>query len=446
MNAEKYRYVIVLLFLIPLAVQSCKKDEPVKELLKIESLLTHVSSFGGSDGAIDIEVSGGITPYSYSWSNGSVNEDQDHLAAGNYIVTVTDAEKTSVSDTFTLVQPGPSPLTLIITGVDVSTHGGSDGEAHAEVHGGIPPYDYHWSTGSGENFISALVSGWYSLTVTDTESEQVSDSIFIDQPGINELVVNYTLTNPSETGANDGAVDTDVSGGFPPYEFAWSTGSTEEDLEGLYAGEYTLSVTDSEAQSIVEIITVTDSVADTDGNNYAYIKIGSQTWMKTNLNTTHAPDGSPVENFAYDDSEPNTDLYGRLYTWNAMMNGSAEEAAQGICPCGWHIPTDGEFKTLEIYLGMTKEEADMENTWRGSGVGDKLKIGGDSGYDALLSGRRSSSGAYSLLGSFEYVWTSTEFGSNAWRRCLDINSDKVGRWNTFPKTYGFSVRCIKDTE
>ncbi|MCB0800100.1 MAG: hypothetical protein KDB91_06330, partial [Bacteroidales bacterium] len=86
----------------------------------------------------------------------------------------------------------------------------------------------------------------------------------------------------------------------------------------------------------------------------------------------------------------------------------------------------------------------MTNVWRGQGVGTSLGKGGSSGYEALYAGRRSSSGGYSLLNQYEYVWTSTEYGSNAWRRCLDVNQTTVGRWNTFPKSYGFSIRCIKD--
>lgn len=86
----------------------------------------------------------------------------------------------------------------------------------------------------------------------------------------------------------------------------------------------------------------------------------------------------------------------------------------------------------------------MANTWRGAGVGTKLGKGGDSGYEALYSGRRTNFGSYSLLNMYEYVWTSTEAGANAWRRCLEAGVSTVGRWDTFPKNYAFSVRCVKD--
>ena len=123
---------------------------------------------------------------------------------------------------------------------------------------------------------------------------------------------------------------------------------------------------------------------------------------------------------------------------------SEDEEAQGICPCGWHIPDDDEFKQLEISLGMTREEADMDNTWRGDDVGKQLLNGGTSGYNALLSGRRTSTGKYDLLNSYEYMWTSSEAGSYAWRRCLRAGDSNVGRWNTFPKSYAFSIRCVRD--
>lgn len=168
--------------------------------------------------------------------------------------------------------------------------------------------------------------------------------------------------------------------------------------------------------------------------------------MGENLKVTHAPDGNPVTGYAYGNDENKVAIYGRLYTWDVAMNGTTVEEAQGICPCGWHVPSDEEFKILEMELGMTRLEADKGNTWRGTGVGTSLISGGASGYNAVLAGRRSSAGDYYLLGAYEYMWTSTEFGSNAWRRCLDIHSDLAGRWNTFSKSYGFSVRCVKDNE
>jgi uncharacterized protein (TIGR02145 family) len=263
------------------------------------------------------------------------------------------------------------------------------------------------------------------------------------------LMLDYTVKDVSAYGKSDGSIDLTVSGGVLPYQYDWSNGSVEEDIDSLTAGIYKVTVTDAIDSSATDSIMVNqpdppNTVTDIEGNNYPIVRIGSQKWMGKNLRVTKDPEGTPINSYCYDDNPQFEDKYGRLYTWDVAMNGSVIEMAQGICPDGWHIPSDEEWKTLEIYLGMTQEEADMVNIWRGEGVGTSLIEGGASGYEARLSGRRTSSGSYMLLDRYEYVWTSTEYGDNAWRRCLNGLDSRVGRWNTFPKTYGFSVRCIKN--
>ena len=252
-------------------------------------------------------------------------------------------------------------------------------------------------------------------------------------------------------GGQDGSVMATVEGGIAPYEYFWSNGATTKDIGGLSAGLYSVEVKDVLDSIICDSIIVNQplpdsTVTDIDENIYNIVEIGEQTWMQENLRVTKDPDGSEIENYVYNNNMEYVNSYGRLYTWDVAMNGTTDEGAQGICPCGWHIPSDDEWKTLEMYLGMTQDEADLSNTWRGTNVGTKLKAGGESGYEALLSGRRTSSGSFQLLNSYEYIWTSTESGgNNAWRRCLRSSSN-IGRWNTFQKTYAFSVRCVKDKE
>lgn len=248
---------------------------------------------------------------------------------------------------------------------------------------------------------------------------------------------------------HDGSIETEVSGGLPPYSFIWSNGETTKDIQGLPAGTYSVTVTDDCDSTVTESIKITQPIPanvimDIEGNFYTTVQIGEQTWMQQNLRVEFTPDSSGIESFLYDNNPDYEETYGRFYTWDVAMNGSTAENSQGICPDGWHIPSDEEWKELEIHLGMTRQEADMTNTWRGSGAGTKLAQGGESGYEALFAGRRTNYGTYSLFGSYEYMWTSTEYGQYAWRRCLEKGVSTVGRWNTFPKTYGFSVRCVKD--
>jgi uncharacterized protein (TIGR02145 family) len=240
-----------------------------------------------------------------------------------------------------------------------------------------------------------------------------------------------------------------VKGGIPPYSYEWSNGETDPEIDGLAAGLYSVTVSDDVDSVATGSIRIQqpvpeNSVTDREGNIYLTVRIGDQVWMQENLRVTVDPDSNSIVSYLYNNDEANEETFGRLYTWNVAMNGSGQEGAQGICPAGWHIPSDGEWKTLEIFLGMTQQEADMTNTWRGSPVGTILAKGGGSGYEALFAGRMTSYGTFSLLNQYEYVWTSTEYGDNAWRRCFESGVSTSGRWNTFPKTYGFSVRCLKD--
>jgi uncharacterized protein (TIGR02145 family) len=196
-----------------------------------------------------------------------------------------------------------------------------------------------------------------------------------------------------------------------------------------------------------------------DSKQYTTVEIGSQCWMAENLNvgsmingTENPSDNAVIEKYCYDNNLDNCTQYGGLYQWDEMMQYSTGESIQGICPQGWHIPSDEEIKTLEMELGMTQIEADANNSWRGPGVGTALLDGGSSGFNILFGGARTNGGGWMYIeGSetyeFGYLYTTTEHltdNSKAFRRCFRAGSTAVGRYDTFPKTYGFSVRCLKD--
>ncbi|MCD4663890.1 MAG: fibrobacter succinogenes major paralogous domain-containing protein, partial [Bacteroidales bacterium] len=96
------------------------------------------------------------------------------------------------------------------------------------------------------------------------------------------------------------------------------------------------------------------TVTDYDGNVYETVEIGTQTWLKQNLRSSHYADGSPIDEvFAYEGNESYVSDYGRLYTWSAVMGTGKSIAAkvQGVCPNGWHVPSEAEGEVLEDYLG-----------------------------------------------------------------------------------------------
>ncbi len=207
-----------------------------------------------------------------------------------------------------------------------------------------------------------------------------------------------------------------------------------------------------------ELSTITSKVLkDYEGNQYATVKIGNQIWMAENLKSLHYSNGTKIKNVStYDNDEKNTASYGRLYTWQAVVNKS------GVCPTGWHVPTDAEWKDLERYLGMAEE--DIEDTgWRDTeSEGVKLKKFetdflwikyskrgvNTSGFSAIPAGVHTPKGKFMGLNKYADFWTGTEFDSKkSWNRSLvwigfHPGKAKVYR-NKSPKTWGFSIRCVK---
>jgi hypothetical protein len=196
------------------------------------------------------------------------------------------------------------------------------------------------------------------------------------------IVLEAEIVHVSEFGGSDGSITLQLTGGRPPFSYSWSTGDTTKDLSGIPAGSYVVTVSDLLSQSVTDTFEVSQpelqGVMDADGNIYRIVEIGDQTWMQENLRVTHAPDGNDILGYAYISNPDSLKKYGRLYTWDVAMNGSKEEGTQGICPDGWHLPSDEEWKQLEMALGMTQAEADMVNVWRGSPAGTMMKAGGES--------------------------------------------------------------------
>ena len=221
------------------------------------------------------------------------------------------------------------------------------------------------------------------------------------------------------------------------------------------------------------------TVFDIDGNRYHTITVGTQVWMAENLKVTHYHNGTTIQLveddsawealgctdkaycYYYNRASDYGDTYGALYTWAAAMNGAGSSdtnpsGVQGVCPDGWHLPSDEEWKELEMYLGMSQAEADG-TVWRGTDEGGKLKETGtilwnspntgatnSSGFSGLPGGSRAGSGMFNYIGRDGGWWSATEDDTTyAWARRLNYNHSGVGRYYGYKGT-GFSVRCVRD--
>jgi large repetitive protein len=231
------------------------------------------------DGTIDLTVSGGVGPYTYSWNGGAfTTEDLTALPAGTYTVLVTDANNCTVTGTINLTEP--SGLTIDATsptyasGDNISCFGLSDGNIDLVVTGGTPGYTYSWTSTDGYTSStedpSNIPAGEYSVTVTDDNGCQIATTIILTEPI--ELVQDITSpTFPSGDNIscfefNDGTIDYTVTGGSPIYTYTWTTSDgtgliiDAEDQGGLTTGTYTVTVTDLNGCQITETITLTEPV------------------------------------------------------------------------------------------------------------------------------------------------------------------------------------------
>lgn len=211
------------------------------DTLNASYVSTSVSCYGGSDGSLNATVSGGVTPYTFLWSNSATTEDISGLSIGNYNLSVNDANNCTFIQPMSVSQP--TKLIATLSSINVSCNGYSDGQASISASGGTPNYTYNWSTGSSSNSINTLISGTYYVTVTDNKNCTLDTSILITQPQILDL--NYIAKDVSCYGENDGEIDLIVNGGTNPYTFLWSTGATSEDLTLLSPAGYYVEVIDS---------------------------------------------------------------------------------------------------------------------------------------------------------------------------------------------------------
>lgn len=148
--------------------------------LTLSTTQVNVSCNGGSNGSIDLTVSGGTSPYTYAWGGGQTTEDISSLNAGTYTVTVTDANGCIATTSATITEP--TALNLSTTQVNVTCNGGSNGSIDLTVSGGVSPYSYTWSNSALTEDISGLVAGTYSVNVVDANFCTATTSVTITEP------------------------------------------------------------------------------------------------------------------------------------------------------------------------------------------------------------------------------------------------------------------------
>lgn len=208
---------------------------------------TDVKCFNGNDGTATTTITGGVLPYSVSWStNSSTSQNVSNFSAGIHNITVIDGANCIGTASLIINQP-PQLVSAVAGFTNVTCFGLSNGSAEVLVNGGTPNYSYTWTPGGQTSGILANVaSGTYTCQIRDINNCSSSQVVSISQP--QQLVLaSTTFSNISCFGGSDGQITTVVQGGTPGYTYSWTPTQTGNSgvLGGLVAGQYALTVTDS---------------------------------------------------------------------------------------------------------------------------------------------------------------------------------------------------------
>ena len=315
-----------------------------------------------------------------------------------------------------------------------------------------------------------------------TDDNDAATKIYVDQmmqimENNGLTVVDFSSNNQIMT-INNPIIFTDNSA-INPTSWNWDFGdgntSTTQNPTHIYttAGTYSVSLTASngvlnKTETKIDYITIFEGVTDIDGSFYNVVTIGTQVWMKENLRVTHYPNGDPIPhitdnttwgNLADDntsdaycyfnnDSAGYANSYGAIYSYAAAIGDNwtrDNNSNQGVCPDGWHLPTEAEWTTLSTYLGGTSvaggkmKEAGTTH-WNSPNTG----ADNSSDFTALPSGyRHLTNGSFNDLHNYGYWWSNHENSTQAWYVNPRFNSTELLS-NPNGKSGGFAIRCIKD--
>lgn len=259
LQAGTYRVTITDGNSCQLVSQNFSVTQPAAALASSATNVNNVDCFGGTDGAITLNTTGGTSPYSYDWTPNLPNlPNPTGLSAGNYSVVVEDANGCQVSINNIAIQQ-PNALQITVNTVTDESGAGGNGAIDVSVSGGTTPYTYSWNGPGGPystQDLNGISQGTYTLTVTDANNCTDTESATVKKP----LQITVDETNNACFGQTNGSIFVSVSGGNQPYTYLWvGPGGpyVVEDLTNVGAGNYQLTVFDVNGDFVNQIVTIT---------------------------------------------------------------------------------------------------------------------------------------------------------------------------------------------
>ncbi len=406
--------------------------------LTVTQVHTNLQCYNDGSGTAGVSVVGGTAPYTYSWSNnpGLDASNQTGLQAGNYTVSITDANTCLVTTTIGITQP-PQLTASILNTTDANCFGESNGTATATGSGGTSPIIYNWGTTTSP-LITTLNAGSHIVTVTDVNGCTATATAVINEP--TQLTATITaFTNVSCFGGSNGTATVTAGGGSPSYQYNWTGGNVSQNITGLAATTYTASITD--AHSCVTTTTVTITQPDA---------LGALVINSTDATCFDLCDGT-AEVSAVGGTSP--------YSWNWSGSIGTSNIVSGLC-FGTHNVTLTDANnctsstTVQIYqppqVTATISSTTMVSCFNGNdGSATVTPDGGVSGYTYTWSTNPQQTNATATgLSAGNYIVTVTDSQncSNTTNVTITQPDQLVGTITITSDFNGYEISCFGEDD
>ena len=362
-------------------------NQPTPLTLQLTSVNEHCNK---SDGSILVNSSGGTGLCTYVWSTAAVSNQIIGLVAGLYTITATDQNNCQASSSAVLINIA-APVINASTVVDANCYNTATGSVNIDVQGGSLPYTYIWSNGNLNQDLTFALAGTYAVTVTDTFACKVQSSYLINQPS--EITLQITVDDAG-CNNNNGSIQISTSGGVGPYTYLWSDGTINDNLQNLFAGSYSVTVTDNQSCAAQQIITVNNL-------NAAVISLDSIVEVSCSAGSNGAiyvsiSGGVSPFNYQWSNNSSNKDIVNvpaGIYTLTVSDNNGCLSV---------YTDTIGEPTALGLSAQITNAKCGLNN-----GIITVIYSGGTAPCTYLWSNSTSSSSIFALAAA-DYTITVTD--------------------------------------